>query len=161
MPSVLCIVSKLAREFRSTQSQPSHYCCPIAPIPAEVIAFETAAQPSERLGVIHERIPVKTPTMNAYVEAFHSILEDECYGRNDFADFLEAYKTISEYTTYYNHRRRHGSIGNMAPAVFHAAFLSKNVKAKPISALSPILGGQGASSMWTEHFTTERTSLQA
>ena len=94
-------------------------------------AFEKTC---ERLGVTHERIPVKTPNMNAYIEAFHSILEDECYGRNDFADFLEAYKTISEYMTYYNHRRRHGSIGNMAPVVFHAAFLSNKAKAKSISA---------------------------
>jgi putative transposase len=84
--------------------------------------------------VTYERIPVKTPNLNAYIEAFHLILEDDCYSRYDFASFLEAYKTISEYMTYYNHRCHHGSIGNMAPVKFHAAFLSKKVKAKPISA---------------------------
>jgi putative transposase len=29
------------------------------------------------LGVVHERIPVKTPNMNAHIESFHSILEGE------------------------------------------------------------------------------------
>lgn len=32
----------------------------------------------EKLNIEHERIPVKTPTMNAYIESFHAILEDEC-----------------------------------------------------------------------------------
>ncbi|SHJ19179.1 Integrase core domain-containing protein, partial [Lutispora thermophila DSM 19022] len=33
--------------------------------------------------LIHQRIPVKTPNMNAHIESFHSILEDECYSRNE------------------------------------------------------------------------------
>jgi putative transposase len=94
-------------------------------------AFEEAC---DRMGLTHERIPVKTPNMNAYIEAFHSVLEDDCYSRHDFASFLDAYKTISEYMIYYNHRRRHGSILYMAPAKFHEAFLSKLVNAEPISA---------------------------
>ncbi len=36
------------------------------------------------LGITHERIPVNTPNMNAYIESFHSILEDECYSRHEF-----------------------------------------------------------------------------
>jgi putative transposase len=71
--------------------------------------------------LIHERIPVKTPNMNAYIESFHSILEDECYSRNEFTSFADAYKVISEYMAYYNNRRRHGSIGYMAPAKFYEA----------------------------------------
>ncbi len=31
------------------------------------------------MGVVHERIPVKTPSLNAHIEAFHGILERECY----------------------------------------------------------------------------------
>jgi len=27
----------------------------------------------EKLGIIHERIPVKTPNLNAHIEAFHAI----------------------------------------------------------------------------------------
>ncbi len=41
----------------------------------------------EELGITHERIPVKTPNMNAYIEAVHAILEEECYGLNDFESF--------------------------------------------------------------------------
>jgi putative transposase len=55
----------------------------------------------------HERIPVKTPNMNAYIESFHAILEDEYYKRNEFADFAEVYQIVSEYIDYYNNRRRH------------------------------------------------------
>ncbi len=31
-----------------------------------------------QLGLEHERIPFKTPNMNAHIEAFHSILEGDC-----------------------------------------------------------------------------------
>lgn len=82
----------------------------------------------------HERIPVKTPNMNAYIESFHSILEDECYGRNEFMSFTEAYKVISEYMNYYNNRRRHGSIGYAAPAKYYQAVMSKDLPIKKMIA---------------------------
>ncbi|MGI6684363.1 MAG: IS3 family transposase [Bacillota bacterium] len=75
----------------------------------------------------HERIPVKTPNMNAYIESFHSILEDECYSRNEFTSFTDAYKVISEYMAYYNNRRRHGSIGYMAPAKYYEAVKNSQI----------------------------------
>jgi putative transposase len=62
----------------------------------------------EALGITYERIPVNTPNMNAYIESFHSILEDDCYSRNEFETFAEAYETIGCYLHYYNHKRRHG-----------------------------------------------------
>ncbi|SES88425.1 integrase core domain-containing protein [Anaerobranca gottschalkii] len=52
--------------------------------------------------------------MNAYIESFHVILEDECYSRNEFRDFAEAYQVIAEYMDYYNTRRIHSSINYMA-----------------------------------------------
>lgn len=30
----------------------------------------------EKLGIVHERIPVKTPNLNAHIEAFHFISRD-------------------------------------------------------------------------------------
>ncbi|MCR4427528.1 MAG: DDE-type integrase/transposase/recombinase [Firmicutes bacterium] len=86
------------------------------------------------LKVVHERIPVKTPNMNAHIEAFHPILEDECYSRNDFASFLEVYVTVPEYMECYTKRRRHGSLGFMAPEAFHKAFMSNSASAAPIVA---------------------------
>lgn len=85
-------------------------------------------------GLIHQRIPVKTPNMNAHIESFHSILEDECYSRNEWSSFKEAYKAVAEYMYYYNSRRRHGSIKYMAPNRFYDAFMNKSVNAKAFAA---------------------------
>lgn len=63
----------------------------------------------EKLGIVHERIPVKTPNLNAYIEAFHSILENECYNRHEFQSFMEVYAEVSRYIEYYNRKRRHGN----------------------------------------------------
>lgn len=72
--------------------------------------------------------------MNAYIELFYSILEDECYSRNEWNSFREVYETITEYMNYYNNRRRHGNIKYMAPNKFHEAFMSKNINAKAFAA---------------------------
>ncbi len=82
----------------------------------------------------HERIPIKTPNMNAYIESFHSILEDECYSRNEFSSFTDAYRVISEYMDYYNNRRRHGSIGYMAPAKYFEAVINNQITGKKLVA---------------------------
>lgn len=86
------------------------------------------------LGITHERIPVKTPNMVAHIEAFHSIVEDECYSRHEFGSFAEAYATVAEYMRYYNYRRRHGAIGFMPPEAFHEAFIRNTVPARAFGA---------------------------
>lgn len=88
----------------------------------------------ENIGLIHERIPIKSPNMISYIEAFHSILEEECYSRHEFQSFMDAYARVNNYMKYYNERRIHGSINNMAPGIFHKAFLENQVKAKSFSA---------------------------
>ncbi len=88
----------------------------------------------EFLGIEHERIPVKTPNMIAHIESFHSILEDECYSRYEFNNFLEVYREVAEYMEYYNNRRRHGSLGYMAPNNFYQASLDKAADLEPFSA---------------------------
>lgn len=88
----------------------------------------------ESLNIVHERIPIKTPNMNAHIESFHSILEKECYQRNEFSSFLDVYSTVTEYMRYYNERRRHGSLNYMAPKLFHTVFLSNSIKVEPFSA---------------------------
>ena len=60
------------------------------------------AKKLQELGIIHERIPVNSPNLNAYIETFQ-----------------EAYEEVSQYLDYYNNRRRHGSIGYQAPAVYY------------------------------------------
>jgi len=43
------------------------------------------------LNMEHERIPFKTPNLNAHIEAFHAILEEECLSRYEFSSYAEAY----------------------------------------------------------------------
>ena len=82
----------------------------------------------EELSIVHERIPVRTPNMNAHIESFHAILEEECYSQNEFESFIDVYATVSQYMEYYNERRRHGSLGYKAPSQFYEAFLRNNAK---------------------------------
>lgn len=51
--------------------------------------------------IIHERIPVKIPNMNAHIETFHSILEAECYPIHEFA-----YREIVTFIRLYNERKK-------------------------------------------------------
>ncbi|MEV3777849.1 integrase core domain-containing protein, partial [Paenibacillus larvae] len=47
-------------------------------------------------GVEHERIPPKTPNMNAHIESFHRLLQDECLARYEFQTYGEAYQAVTE-----------------------------------------------------------------
>ena len=67
------------------------------------------------LGLRHQRIPVKTPNMNAHIESFHSILQKDCYNRYEFTSYIEVYEAVSEYMDYYNKRYRHGSLADKLP----------------------------------------------
>ena len=73
----------------------------------------------DRLGINHERIPINTPNLNAYIESFHSILEDECYSRHEFETFQDVYREVTAYLDYYNNRRRHGSLGYVPPMSYY------------------------------------------
>jgi putative transposase len=80
------------------------------------------------LPLIHTRIPVNTPNLNAHIESFHSILESDCLSRHEFESYAEAYKCVSEFMDYYNHRRRHGSLGYKAPYQFYVSILGRTIK---------------------------------
>lgn len=79
-------------------------------------AFEDAC---EALLIEHERIPPKTPNMNAHIESFHSILEKNCYSRHEFDSYTSAHKAVTEFMDFYTHRYLHGSLQDRAPAQFH------------------------------------------
>jgi putative transposase len=66
--------------------------------------------------------------MNAHIESFHSILESDCLSRHEFQSYAEAYKCVSEFMDYYNHRRRHGSLKNKAPMTFYRSNVDQEVK---------------------------------
>jgi len=74
----------------------------------------------ESLDIIHERIPPRTPNMNAYIESFHSLLERDLFSKQDFMTFEEAYGELERYMDFYNNRKMHGSLKLKPPAVFSA-----------------------------------------
>jgi putative transposase len=79
-------------------------------------SFEQACQ---QLGIEHERIPPKTPNLNAHIESFHRILEEECLSGQEFDNYAEAYKTVDDYIRFYNQRRLHSSLNYLPTAEFY------------------------------------------
>jgi putative transposase len=90
------------------------------------------SQGCETLEVEHERIPPKTPNMNAHIESFHRILEDDCLSRFEFASFEESYKAVSEFMKFYNEVRMRGSIKDMSPTEFYERSKHEAIRIKEV-----------------------------
>lgn len=75
----------------------------------------------------HERIPPKTPNMNAYIESFHATLERDVYSKEYFETFEEAYQAVHKYIEFYNERRFHGSLRKMSPSQYNEAWKANKV----------------------------------
>ena len=58
---------------------------------------------------------VATPEENAYIEAFHSILQRELIDRYEFSSFYEANQHIEKYMQWYNYERKHKKLGRITP----------------------------------------------
>lgn len=58
---------------------------------------------------------VSTPEENAYIEAFHSIQQNELMDRFTFSSYYDAKQHIKKYMEWYNHKRKHGAIGMFTP----------------------------------------------
>ena len=71
--------------------------------------------------VEHERIPPKTPNMNAHIESFHAQIERDRLSRYDLGSYQEAYEVVSNYIDFYNHRRIHRSLFDMPPVEYRKA----------------------------------------
>lgn len=80
----------------------------------------------------HERIPPKMPNMNAHIESFHRIFEDDCLSRMPFGTYAEAYQAVVEFMVYYNERRIHSSILDLSPQEFYKRQQSLPVKIKEV-----------------------------
>lgn len=80
----------------------------------------------------HERIPPRTPNMNAHIESFHRILEDDCMSRFEFETYGEAYKEITGFMDFYNNRRIHSSILDLAPSEFYKLEKGEQTRIKEI-----------------------------
>jgi len=82
----------------------------------------------EKLSVTHERIPPKTPNKNAHIESFHSQLESDRLSAAEFESYQEGYAVVTEYISFYNQRRIHGSLYDLAPEQFIRAIADNEVK---------------------------------
>ncbi|QXM06236.1 IS3 family transposase [Crassaminicella indica] len=88
-------------------------------------AYNTACKD---LNIEHERIPYNTPNMNAYIEAYHRILEDECLGINEFENYAQAYREVNEFVKKYNTKRIHSSTKFMPPNEYYEYLQNTNEK---------------------------------
>lgn len=67
------------------------------------------------VGLEQEFTHIATPEENGHVEAYHGILKRELFNRFEYHSFAEAHVLIDQFVSYYNHKRRHGSIKRMTP----------------------------------------------
>jgi transposase InsO family protein len=61
-----------------------------------------------------------SPWQNGFVESFHARLRDECLALEAFVSVLEAQVIVDGWRLKYNTQRPHSSLGDVAPATFHA-----------------------------------------
>ncbi len=71
---------------------------------------------------------------NAMAESFFATLETELLDRNRFKNKSEARMAIFHYIEgFYNVRRRHSSIGTIAPVIFEKQYHQKASLTKPLT----------------------------
>ena len=59
---------------------------------------------------------IATPEENAYIEAFHSIVQREVVDRFEFSSYYEAKITFKKHKQWYNYSRKHANLGRITPA---------------------------------------------
>ncbi|MDR4329684.1 IS3 family transposase [Bacillus pseudomycoides] len=91
--------------------------------------FEIMCQICE---VEHERIPPKTPNMNAHIESFHRLLEYEFLRRSTFQSYAEAYQEAATYIEFYNNRRIHSSILDLSQNEFYRRTQTESLQIKEV-----------------------------
>jgi putative transposase len=58
------------------------------------------------------------PTENGFIESFNGRLRDECLNVTEFATLDQVRDVLTAWRDDYNHRRPHGSLGNLTPSEF-------------------------------------------
>lgn len=91
----------------------------------------------EEIKVNHEFAHIATPEDNAYIEAFHSIMERELTSRYEFESFYHAEMKIAQYMFTYNNIRKHGSLGHRTPQSVWNEYLYSLLSDKQQSAVKP------------------------
>lgn len=91
----------------------------------------------DEINVIHEFTHIATPQDNAYIEAFHSIMERELVSRYEFESIHHADMKIAQYIFTYNHIRKHGSLALRTPAAVWNEYFYRQSPDKQQTATKP------------------------
>ena len=65
--------------------------------------------------------------ISMHIESFHSILERDCYAKNEFNSYTEAHKTVTEFIDFYVNRYLYGRLKDMPPAKFYKIVVTLDV----------------------------------
>lgn len=88
----------------------------------------------EEWGMEHERIPPKTPNMNAHIESFHRLLQEECFDYyGPFFTYAEAYEAVVKFMDSYNKRRIHSSIYYLSPHKYYQKCRDGELEGKAVN----------------------------
>ena len=68
--------------------------------------------------------------MNAHIESFHRILEDDCLSRYEFESYTQAYEAVVNFMDLYNNRRMHSSLNYLSPVEFHKVHVATGMMPK-------------------------------
>lgn len=79
---------------------------------------------------------IATPEENAYIEAFHSIVDREVIQRFEFSSYYDAKLTFEAHRQWYNYVRKHGQLGRITPQQKWDEYENKKLIDKSIFALS-------------------------
>ncbi len=71
--------------------------------------------------VLHERIPVRSPNYNAYIESYHRYLQDECLTGKMYMSLNHIIYDVEDFVYRYNNERIHSSIGYVPPHEYYLA----------------------------------------
>lgn len=69
--------------------------------------------------VIHERIPVRSPNYNAFIESYHRYLQDECLTGSIYWNLEHIQNDVDDFVYRYNNERIHSSIGYVSPHSYY------------------------------------------
>lgn len=70
--------------------------------------------------------------MNAHIESFHRIFEDDCLSRWQFETYAQVYEVVTEFMVYYNERRMHSSILDLSPMEFYKKQMQEKMQIKEV-----------------------------
>lgn len=77
-------------------------------------------------GIKQEITGKNRPDQNAYIEAFHKSLKEDCIWQHDFQTFQQAKCVIDKFFHDYNWNRPHLSLKYMTPKEFYAMIMGGN-----------------------------------